>query len=294
MILESLTSGEINIGNLNIDEPQRGQEMFFDPEKVITNEDWEFIKVALYNTVEVRNYLQRAAHLKILFPEREKDLKLEEENIWERTGNQIVSTIGSFKETSGNISKISLYHDAVGLMAADCILFPEKARQIKNLYSEIERLAVADGFFNRSLFPLPADQQDQLYANSAIVSRESLRLLRFNHQEDRKTIWEREIGLVGRLAPIEGNGRVEIFIGSSARFRLTFPDHPLKISQEMWVEMKKQLNILKPNTWLFVELACYMKILAAEELRITDQGIDFIKHPSFQVQSPKLPEMRKF
>ena len=121
MVLESLTNQEPGkIRNLTVESPEREQELMFDPERDITDEDWKELKLRLeLNRSNKRwdNFSKYAMTMKIFFPKRAKELKLDDE-AWQGIKEDLESSRGQ-------------NWDAFSLRAMEMkILFPERAEEL--------------------------------------------------------------------------------------------------------------------------------------------------------------------
>ncbi|MDO8618662.1 MAG: hypothetical protein Q7R49_01815 [Candidatus Daviesbacteria bacterium] len=86
--------------------------------------------------------------------------------------------------------------------------------------------------------------------------------------------------------------------------RIIAPETGIEINpdEEVWEEMKRQVLPLKKNRFrgsliVFTNMVADMKVLAAEEIKITNQGLDLImSRPKVPITEaiPALPEVRKF
>ena len=169
--------------------------------------------------------------MKILFPERFSELKLDE-HIWEDLKNRLSAS-----------SEVALFvEDAMALM----ILYPER---------------VSEFHFDESLWQKLLDQ----------IAEEQNRKITIPH--------------------------------SVLTMKFLFPQKDFKsfLTKEFWKGVKKALAEYKDRSsglWsAFAGEAMYLKLLAAEEIKSTDQGLEVImqkEKPEFKEETPPMPEKRKF
>ncbi|MDO8618746.1 MAG: hypothetical protein Q7R49_02245 [Candidatus Daviesbacteria bacterium] len=98
--------------------------------------------------------------------------------------------------------------------------------------------------------------------------------------------------------------RWQEFSEKAAYTKVLFPKRieEMELDKDAWENMQSQLDGIKRDTrfsntsWKdFVSMAANMKILAAQEVRFTDHGLELVmSQPSFILPTPALPEMRKF
>lgn len=95
-------------------------------------------------------------------------------------------------------------------------------------------------------------------------------------------------------------GKWHDFVSLALSLRLVFPERftEIKIKTNDWQMMKEALkNSVEEKGWNSrnIALAAGMKILAAEEVKITDQGLEItMPKPAFQRFAQPLPQIRKF
>ena len=94
-------------------------------------------------------------------------------------------------------------------------------------------------------------------------------------------------------------GDWEIFSGLTAYAKVLFPDRNIAISKGRWDQMIDHLNKLKTDKkWRdFSIMVMSLKILAAEQVKITEQGLEIGESreaANLKQQKQKRPERRQF
>ncbi|MDO8618658.1 MAG: hypothetical protein Q7R49_01795 [Candidatus Daviesbacteria bacterium] len=285
-MLETLT--QTNIGALNLPEliHEDRSGLPFDPYKDLTLEDWGKIKQGIHSAETLSDYITYRGQARILFPERENELGLSDD-IW--------SKIHVFL---GIQTAESIYSSARGVeMLANALLaFPKRAAEIK-VFSELIRSSKNHHIMNSSRagrFDVPTWVSDL-----ALISPEDLPSYPGLEAYKQSQLEVFEDTFDGRFSEAAYRS-----ILPAARFRLVFPDHQLNISPEAWRVIREYFTYAKSredtpefNWRQKTNLFFSLKILAAEEVRITDQGLELVM-PQAQAklteEVPALPEMRKF
>ncbi|MDO8618671.1 MAG: hypothetical protein Q7R49_01860 [Candidatus Daviesbacteria bacterium] len=296
-MLDSLNKDSINIRDINLTEvsPWLGQP--FDPARGLTESDWKEIKIrsndlALGNVLD----LAHAADLRILFPE--KDFGLDEES-WFSTQELISRRVGIFVGYPLSLSP-GYYIFAIQDLANALLVFPERLSQIKNYYSKLKNAAEDKGF---NIFEAVKDYKIETklvnISRIAILSQDDL-----SSYPQLETFKEEALMFVQIL---KNKTNLDIFqLNQLANFRIIFPNQELSLPTNEWRSLKNYLEediryaraSNDPEAWnSFASLASLVRIIAAQEIKITDHGLElFMPEPKSPLteETPALPEMRKF
>ena len=93
-----------------------------------------------------------------------------------------------------------------------------------------------------------------------------------------------------------------IFSLEVVAMKFLFPEKTSELTLDpgAWDEMKKSLEYARPilqNQPGFARMAMVLKLLAAEEVKITENGLEIImqkEEPEFKEETPPMPQTRKF
>lgn len=293
MPLESYFEKEkINVKSLAIEEPEKKPELTFDPEKEIAKEDWERYKERLNWTRENnvwREFVHSAADMKLLFPDRISEL-----NLGGTDWQGMKKMLEEFRKPS------AVARGAFLLVAEDMkFLFPQRIKEL-NITEDIWQENV-----NWAL-----NLYDQRFGGGSIrwqqfaESAKNLKMIfpeRASELHLDETAWR---GMMGRLKEFQEktakNSSVpEVeFIELAANMRILMPERFNEVSgvvKTRWQEIKSYWEKIQRKP---PDMTVNMKILAAEEVKITDKGLEIImqkpKKDEFKTETPPLPEIRKF
>ncbi|MDO8618747.1 MAG: hypothetical protein Q7R49_02250 [Candidatus Daviesbacteria bacterium] len=264
------TLDRINIGNLNLTEPIQ-PEVLFDPDKEVSDIYWDKVIKALSSKQGLESYRigQMAVHLKLTSLRRYDQLGVARYFIEKILTNKI-------EKNRANTNFIGVSEvDAACLK----ILSPDKYWQFNFQTDEFELLRYRvhrpqngdsfyglgfDAFHFRVLFP-----NERLFFSD--------------------NVWEYMINDFKEGKYVKGH--------VLAQTKIMFPDR----FEELAYSMRDLRNELKGTqvrdyyTEDFLDQAFSMKVLAAREVKFTDQGVELVvSKPPFTEQTPALPEMRKF
>ena len=273
----------INIKDLTIEEPERKKGLLFDAEKEITDEDWEELKNTFSGMREREgslNLMNHAMAMKILSSERVKELRFGEED-W--TNSKFLYEIhrarGSHTESFDSLA------------IAMRVVFPERASELRldetlweSYKRTIEQYKLEENWLSfhalavraKILFP-------KKFGEEITLDRKSLEELK------KAFIWYRE------------DNNWDSFIRRTFQAKILYPEslEEFNIDDATWKNMKKKLQeSRKGKYWIdFAEYAMFLKLLAAEEIKITNKGLEVImqkEEAEFKEETPPMPQTRKF
>ncbi|MDO8618645.1 MAG: hypothetical protein Q7R49_01730 [Candidatus Daviesbacteria bacterium] len=290
-MLESLR--QTNIGSLNLEEP-RMLDIPFIFERDITNRDKESL-IKSYNArhkkIDGENYddMSRsilAKHIKILFPESMNRLKYLDED-WRAVTYYLQDPEVRYMHENPNrniddMNWIDVVDAAMNMqeqLPTVGILFPERISEI-----DPKALAFYKENTNRQVSSFPDD-----YLTSKLLSLDLG--LNFDAVAMKKMTWRQEK---------YRKSNIEYWAYVYSSLKIIYPEFESywNVNMSEWRKLKRSLNFLRGNDWFkFASLASSMKILAAEEVNITDQGLELTMpqvHEPFNLNMPALPEVRKF
>ncbi|MDO8618666.1 MAG: hypothetical protein Q7R49_01835 [Candidatus Daviesbacteria bacterium] len=307
-MLDSLDSKNTNIANLNLEEPQGKLELPFDPDRDLTEADWEGMLRGLddISLSNVTYYLNVASGMRIIFPERELNL---DKNSWNRTEKQIKDSTQTFWANRDRTDMDCL--DITSAISSALQLFPEKANQLKDFYAEFKDKANDVGF---NIF----ESLDRYFRRVPVVKIDTISYLgtissiAIVSQADLKTYPKLEDFKQDFLTALQDSfagynkGLSSQLLHAIAAFRICFPEQELNIPKQVWDEWKESFELLRKNArnsndpldwWGFTRKVFDLKVATAKEVKITDHGIELImQEPEIPLVEPipALPEMRKF
>jgi len=285
MIIES---DQINIKDLLIDEPQVGKDSWFDPERDITSGIWqamvEKLKESRGRSWEI-GWVELARSMMIFSPEKSKSL-ITENQAWEyvKTRDSNFDMPGragpQFQATNSDI-----FTQAFSLR----VLCPHKIGEVnkrwillRNLVDRITRATGPDSEGNlqiRAAIKLLYPEQSGVGLSNGLKATVGIYLDRGRDNED----WNRFLELAALARLIEPE-----FIDS------------LDLTTEDRDGMKEYLSrtfkeTKETNAWEFAaRQAASLAIIAAPEIKITDDGLKLIWPEKEQIKEDESPEVRKF
>lgn len=296
MVLESLTKEGINIKDLVLNEPLRQANLQIGPGIELTEADWETMKKIPNYQIGFLGYMGKTLmYMKLLYPEKMGDLMLDEK-VWPRLLERFNMLIVQYEQTPHMYEH---YAYPVEILAEMKILFPEKRKEVKKYYENLKKKAKVAGFdtISPTLYGLPG-----FTANLAIVAPPELHS--YPRLEAIRGGWLKNLEETQAEVLEAAKPNILPFANNAAEFRLTFPEYPLNIDQKIWGIMKGFLNQMGQNNpeqfggeeEYFPWIAYCIKILAAREIKITDEGVRLIMPYSGQFTEavPPMPQVRKF
>jgi hypothetical protein len=87
----------------------------------------------------------------------------------------------------------------------------------------------------------------------------------------------------------------QFFAEAGSDLKIVDPSRDIGVTEKDWAEMKKELAVLAVSPLLFANMLAQMRILAAEEVKVTGQGLEITDHkPNLSKPTQALPEIKKF
>ena len=275
-------SERINIKDLTLEEPEKKRGLPFDPERDITEEDWEGMK---NDTKKDRAehmwyfFAKKVMSMNILLPEKMEELDLKNEETWQGMRDYLKKLL---KEGSSSDHLVS-YATAMK------IIFPER---FSEFYVGGE---VWEGMKNR----LNREREAANWWAFAILALE-MKILFPDRSSEFLDDTARE-GMEKLLKKMRSEKIWYNYFQQAMQAKVLFPDRASDLypDKTAWKEIKEHLMRARTDSRgeTFLEIAMHMKLLAAEEIKITDQGLEIImpkENPEFKEETPPMPQTRKF
>jgi len=241
----------------------------FDPETEISDEQWDVMKKALESIRsggDWHRYADMVSDVVLLFPDRIDQLNLSNEvfdglveTLDSTTGSQILESLLALK-----------------------ILFPNRFDEV--LIGDVEWDKIDDSI------ALSASVGDQAFGSSyfKIVFPDRVEKLDLTNE-----FCDRIIEAIDKMKEEKSFNSLSYFL---KYIRILFPDRFEKMSLDdrTWNTMKRQAESRRTIKTYVADLL-NLKILAAEEIKITDKGIEMIVEKSdFKQEKKPRPERKKF
>ena len=263
----------INIHELTIEEPEKPSELPFDPERDITEEDWKGMRQALEaSRKNVGDFFPQAMAIKLLNPREKIDVDEEYVHLAKR----------KLKRDLENLKDFSFLENASSVK-----MFDPQVRRYFSKKSWQEIIEYIKAWKNSKNWSVFLD-----YAKSIKIIDPSAEINFDVSEEDNNDMldWLKE-----QKTP---DGWKD-FTVNAANMRIFDPKLELGLDKEAWQAMKAQLEVYqRDHNWKrFSDMAMKMKILAAEELKVTDKGLEITmrkKKASLSSLVPPLPETKQF
>ncbi|MDO8618650.1 MAG: hypothetical protein Q7R49_01755 [Candidatus Daviesbacteria bacterium] len=289
-MLESLD--QVNIGSINLEEPKKLVGREFDVVGVLTRQDWNKIKNAIpklkkQHQTENENYgdfMKAVFSLNVLSPGEAHRFKVDDDLLGngENLENWTYLKL-SFPEVFKNLTQ----------KKGQTL---EEAKQ--NLYRHIRSL----GNFANSR-PWYVGDDNKVNVPRSLLEAKVL----FPAAVSQPIIDFFVPNMIATLKPVSVSSRpnqyLENWLRNASILRMLSPvniDEKF-VSVTDWNILKSQILNLRGNNFFgdltrFTNMAASMRILSAEEVKITDQGLELIMpRPQEFVQNiPSIPEVRKF
>lgn len=278
-MLESVTNpNRINIKDLVLEEPgEKFVVLPFDAEKEITQLEWDQAINSLQDYRD-RNqwmyYARLAAPMKLVFPSRVSELNLDDEVV---TG--INERLDEFKVKDKR--KAGMFGLSIWFFKSVAILFPNGDwRRDEDWIKE----------------SWPKNRNNDISLHEALVvtfpeERPKIDLSLLQGDLDRLKQYLRSSDYEYRTS----------YIRDAAKFRVLFQKQNLfnldlgrwAVAKEDWKDIQR--STISSRDIEFMETAAALKILAAQEVKVSKEGMEIIMYdPSFQPPNPSLPEIRRF
>lgn len=267
----------INIKGLAIEEPRKTLDL--DPEHLITEEFWAEIKSFLEdfapNEVSI-DRIEVASQIKLIAPNRFSTLNLGGYLKMIQSQLNGLRLLPTEESTSGILGYMAYFR----LAAAALQLFGRKTLNIEIAEAEKKRF------------------KEIVKREGSILSTINFRVVYPKELAESfasDEYWQKEKGYIEEVREKKLWGYLAY---AAASARLVSPERFAEIN----LNEKELQNILYAvgdamSMDLFVSFADFawsLKILTADEVRVTDNGIELIKHPSPLPEIQTLPEIRRF
>ena len=270
----------INIKDLTLEEPEKKKsELPFDPERDITEEDWKRVRESLLSIRQEEHpeftYPELVKSVKILFPERVSEFNFDDDFLWRRT--KLWSQRHGLPSLLDYVFEIKL-------------AFPERISELNldklqeiNKHIEVYR-----------------QRNDWAMFASAAMKMKILFPERIAELHLDETAW---VGMKEELEQLRTPDLWGYFAKRAMAMKILYPEKSseLNLDSHAWEGMKQDLEKCRAQehkTWWHIsEQAIAMKILVAEEIKITDKGLEIImpkEKPVFKEEVPSMPQRRKF
>ena len=267
--MQGFNKENINIHDLTVEEPEKQEGPYFDPETEITKDDWEHIEKKLKD-MERNHYRwdelpEFGKAIKLLKPDADLNIT---SGIWRHLENKLQG-YGKSDHTKGEI---------FARYAASMKIINPDFRLTKGNWENLNRALTIEKY-NKN-----AAHIAYLAANMKILDPEFVLDL---GQE----FWE-EVDKT-----MHGYTTLPIFLEIAHSVKILNPDFNLDLKQENAKGLGELLQERRDGgDWQhFAELAAQAKILTAEEVKVTDQGLEVNMHkPKLKPEPKDLPEQRKF
>lgn len=314
-MLENIMSpNRINIKDLVIEEPQKGSVLNFDPEWDISAKYWNGIFNYLEWAKERKNwaeYLELARHVALLSPQRINQLTIDQE-----TSDEMADRLKEeMKISNRTIIRFIDGMELFEVLSTLDLLYPDIHQTIMESIEELPvRWEVLGIDIEKNKNVLLYDKStfkktNDFYLGEVLTAGAISRMYSLQDFEDPvlgfRKLFDQDLWKETEeyFHNIESQKNFFEYAKIAASSRIIYPQEfsSLKLSKAFWdkayseIRDTQYVSILNTNNYF--EFALYMKILAAEEVRVTDQGINIVMHKpkdTFSEVKSKLPEIRRF
>lgn len=281
MVLE--LNDQVNIKGITIEEPEK-RSVPFDPEKDITETDWQGMKdyARRMDKEPLENFTGYLENLKLLFPDRDLDIPVSGDMVQKRKEEL------SHTATSGVFHRLITLAESLKVISPD--LFP--LLDLYNDYNEQRRY-----IFSTRLDPLKQESatwSDFLfYYKAQKIAYNGYLDKSFLQESGDKKVKEWLTGMV------TDEKSWFALIAGLADYKVLYPQEAAAFSlpPKVWQFAHNLLarNRQREDWQNFTALALRMKILAAKDVIVNKQGVSIIMPNQEAVKSPSsVPETRKF
>ena len=281
----------INIHELTIEEPEKKSELRFDPERDITEEDWRNMRQLLEeyrkdderkshgSGQEVMYFSGQAMYMKILNPTVVLNL---DETAW-----QVMR-----QDLERNRIQPDRYGVFPGHGLSDWGLFARQAREMKILDPEID-LNLNENAWQGMRQLLDSRRTDKKWGDFSSLAADIKILdptLGLNLNPDTLR------GVRDQLEIYREADNWWIFSWQAMHMKILDPRIDLNLDETAWQGMRESLKNFRGDWSSFSKQAMLMKILAAEEVKVTDKGLEIKMRKDKPLTSgvPPLPETKQF
>jgi len=246
-------------------------------------DDYKMIITRMLEKLKQENdwwkFSREVTSIKLLFPDKVSELRLDQ-GVWDGMSGQL-----DIERTSHEWQQFTRVAMALKL------LFPTRISELK---------------LDDSVWEGMKDKLDKYRFQTDFVSylTHALRMtFLFPARKDEmglgETVWN---GAKRQLENNHRKGKWAIYAQHAVAMKALFPKKviaELKIGKDEWDRMKEMLPMLWSDNDMgkFMAHAMHMKLLAAEEIKITDKGFEIIMpkdEPDFREEIPPMPVARKF
>jgi hypothetical protein len=296
---EFLDNDTIDIRQTTVEAPKR-TELLFDIEEVVDRHAWQMMKEklrSLWESQETPLFLTLLSEMCLIYPDRRQELALND-TVWQSIKNYVEnllpseSQLAAIRRSTGPVSNADQIAGGLNVsikeLAKVKIAFPEQ----KDCPTDTTLLNKAEELLTTN----PAAIRKENYMNLA----QAMKLLTGHDSVD-----------VSNTETIQA---LTAIVQSETQDERVFPDLVAFIAARSKIILGKNYRpgILTKNDWEAMrehvlsysdegrviqraEMASYMKILAADEVRITESGVELIMpKPHTNEDSPVMPEQREF
>ncbi len=284
----------MNINQLSVEQPKADKALVFDQERDLDEKTWQSILERAFDERkhDETNFIGLAEDLAVLAPERRKELELTEE-IWNKLLNNTDELIDVSSTTNVGLAFSEDFSDTMYTLKT---LFPEKVHQLSLDEQTHSKLINLYDF-------LKSRRQDQAEARKVLRLASNIKFLfpQFGDEWGESTKRGTQIDIIGveMLDRLSAEKNWGAFALVSRQLRYLFPDDKLEYGNAAWKEMRAKLESNRSNEhWFsYAQLAANMKVLAAEKVMVTEQGLELVMPKAkaqLAEQTPGMPDIRKF
>ncbi len=284
-MFESQNPEKINIKNLSVEELER-REHAFDPAELLTKKDWESIKKEKKTgKLHEGNNALYLMYLKMLNPELANEIAADK---WQ----EFYDYVKVAQLIAGANNDIPFPHGTT-LISAIKVLFGERLEElgIRNDDQQFWRDLNLNQYFD-----------NKVWGSFSIAAFEALTLFPKARLSLNDESYE---GIKSKVEDLLKLNNITRAIERAGELKFLFPKRAqLKLSSEELAKIHGLLGQYSSEDWVkrhgwnrFLQLAAWTRVLAAEEAKITENGLEInMSKPKkdFLRPTPPMPEIRKF
>ena len=260
----------INIHELTIEEPEKQSELPFDPERDITKQDWEVMRLCLEHSRKNNtwsDFSAYAARMKILDPTQDLNL---DQTAWQGMEDEFKKQSFNPQRLTSNAADMKVL-DPKRDLNLDQTAWTKMRRELENWRSKNDW-----GMFSWQA------------SNMKIIDP------KINLKLD-QAAWQ---GMEKQLEEYRRSNNWTSFFLQASRMKILDPKIDLKLDQTAWQGARDELEVDRRQFMMqgFDSLAKCMKILVAERVDVTDQGLEITmpKREKPLTSVPPIPETKQF
>ena len=233
----------------------------------------KIIKTFIYEILETKknedwnNFLSKARNFIILFPERKKDIGLDDE-LWEKLKKYFESANIPDEVDDGKWNDGDYAEDCFGKATP----YIKKAADLKILFPDLfSKLDFKEKFALKMLTILMEINDEEDY--HSVFEMRMLFPIELDEIEEKDHIYN------NKIKTLKWNQEIcEEYAGELAQVRMAFPEKFENdlISKKDWEDLKKLLKDNERTKKEYHNLIVWLQILAAEKILISDKGIKLI------------------